>query len=267
MTVCAACGAWFTWPQPTPEMLVAHYAQHTAGMPDDLRQYRVNTRQTEWYELLARKLAKAARVSGRTVSTVADIGAGGLELTTSLAREFPAARVDAWDLFADGFNPALPPEIADRISLHKLDLNRASEADIPPHSYDLVACVAVIEHVIEPIALLRLLARITAPGGFAYVVGPRVDSWFRRLMRTSWPYYCPDEHLTLPTITSVRRAVTIAGGGAFEVHRTNVHYSSRYLLRFLHFPKALAAAFDVLVPVPAGAFDLRWWPGDEASSE
>ena len=255
MTVCASCGAWFVWPPPTAASMREHYDQNTAGMPGELRQWRIDTSQEKWYQHLARRIARKA---GGDMTAVVDVGAGGLELTVNLAQEFQRARVEGWDLFADGFDGAVPSDASGRISCRRVDLNRLDEESVPQGSCDVVACVAVIEHVLDPLALLRFLRSITAPGGFAYVVGPEVTSTAHRLMRKFWPYYCPDEHLTLPSLASIEKAVAIAGGGAFQLRRVKVHYSLKYLMRFLHIPIPVPAWMDFLLPIPAGAFELVW---------
>jgi SAM-dependent methyltransferase len=254
MTACADCGAWFTWPRPTAAAMLEHYDRNSAGMPGELREWRTDTSQSKWYEVLARRMKRTARGE---VRTIVDVGAGGLELTVALAREFRQARVEAWDLFADGLDRAIPPDVANRITLRRVDLNQL-EAATAAGSFDIVACVAVIEHVIDPLALLRFVRSITATGGFASVVGPEVKSVAHRLFGKSWPYYCPDEHLTLPSLASIERAVALAGGGENRVRRVSVHYSLRYLLRFLRVPVPLPDALDLLLPFPAGAFDLTW---------
>jgi len=215
-------------------------------MPSQLREWRTGTSQSGWYDVLARRIANRG-----PAKTIADIGAGGLELSASLSR-VTAANIEAWDLFAAG----IPTDLPDRVTAHRVDLNALQPS---AKQFDVVACVAVIEHVIAPLDLLRFLRSITAPGGFAYVVGPEVTSLAHKLMRKSWPYYCPDEHLTLPSLESMRRAVAIAGGGRFELRRTNVYYSLKYLLRFLRVPIPVPARVDLLLPVPAGAFELYWW--------
>src|SRR2546427_62761 len=84
------------------------------------------------------------------------------------------------------------------------------------------ACLAVIEHVLDPIALLHLLRSLIAPGGFAYVVAPEASSLAHRILRSRWPYYHPDEHVNLPTLQSIERAVTPLGGRR-QLRRTNMH--------------------------------------------
>src|SRR5687767_5520138 len=119
MTACGSCKAWFVWPLPTPAEMLAHYGANTAGMPANLRELREGTSQARWYAHLARTMPRRAN----NVRTIVDVGAGGLELTTSLARQFPAARVEAWDLFADGVDRTLPSDVAERVSLRRVDLN------------------------------------------------------------------------------------------------------------------------------------------------
>jgi SAM-dependent methyltransferase len=251
MTICASCRAWFVWPPPTAAAVLEHYGQNVHGMPAGLRAWRSDTIQAKAYERIARRIAHLA--ASKKVKTIVDVGAGALELTVSLAREFPGARVEAWDLFADGLDRPIPVDVADRVLLRPIDLNQLDETS-PRDIFDVVACVAVIEHVLDPIALLRLLRSIIAPGGFAYVVAPEVTSFLHRLLRSRWPYYHPDEHVTLPSLESIQRAVSLLGGPS-QLRRTNMHYSLKYVLRYLHLPLPVP---DILLSIPAGAFELVW---------
>jgi SAM-dependent methyltransferase len=261
MTSCRTCAAWFVWPRPSPEQMAEYYAAGDRGMPRELREWREGTSQQGWYDHLAKAIRRRAE---REVTSVVDVGAGGLELTLALTRSFPAAKIEAWDLFADEDLSSVPSSLgaaAGSIAVHRIDLNRLEGAPAPERQFDVVACVAVIEHVLDPLALLRFLRSLTAPGGIAYVVGPDAGSLARRLLGRRWPYYAPDEHLTIPTLDSMRRAVSIAGGGPCAIRRVAVHYSLRYLLRFLRVPLPIPASADLLLPVPAGAFELVWQKG------
>lgn len=234
-----------------------HYAKGERGLPAQLRALREGTAQDASYMRIARKLR---RIAGPDVRSAVDVGAGGLELTHALTRVWPEAQVEAWDLFADMEPPPSGPKTSTRLTLRTIDLNRIDPAPVPERMFDLVACVAVIEHVIDPLSLLRLLRSITAPGGVAYVAGPDAGSIARRLLGARWPYYFPDEHLTIPTFDSMRKAIAIAGGGEFEIRRFNVPYSLRYLLRFLRVPLPLPQLADAIVSIPTGAFELIWRP-------
>lgn len=257
MARCASCGAWAVWPPPTREQVAAHYAGNDRGMPQTLRQWREGTSQQGWYESLAATMKRLA--AGSDVRSVADIGAGGLELTRALANVFPAAQIEAWDLFADdGAERSYP----DRVTLRSVDLNQPDQIDTG-RRFDVVACVAVLEHVLDPLALLRLVQSVTAPGGLAFVVAPDVGAIAHRLLGRHWPYYCVDEHLTLPSLTSIRRALDLLRretgvDGELTLRRVSVRYSLQYLLRFLRIPLPLPRIADLLVPVPSGALELVW---------
>src|SRR6478672_6237437 len=88
MTICASCGAWFVWPAPAAAEVLEHYSANVQGMPAGLREWRIGTSQAHWYGLLAKKIARKAN---HRATRIADVGAGALELTTSLAAEFPNA--------------------------------------------------------------------------------------------------------------------------------------------------------------------------------
>lgn len=232
------------------------YASISAGMPSRLRDYRQGTSQEGWYRYLARRIAREASRSGTDVRAIADVGAGALELTVSMARQFPHARVHAFDLFADGAPQELPSDVSTRVSTHVVDLNDAAAAAVPQR-FDVVACVAVLEHVVDPAALLRFIDSMIAPGGFAFVVAPDVTSPAHAILRSRWPYYEPADHLTLPSPAGIERAITFAAR-PYALRRVSVRYSLKYLLRYLRMPVPLPRALDALLPVPSGALELIW---------
>lgn len=55
--------------------------------------------------------------------------------------------------------------------------------------FDLVTCLDVIEHVRDPVGLLRHLRDQLAPGGLAVVSTPDVESWPRRLLGRRWWHF------------------------------------------------------------------------------
>ena len=189
--------------------------------------------------------------------SIVDIGAGGLELTRALASEFPDARIEAWDLFPDSLHET--QNQGARITRRSIDLNEDDDVTGARGTFDIVACVAVLEHVIEPLALLRRVQSLLAPGGLALVIAPEAGSIGHRILGAHWPYYCPDEHLTLPTLASIERALALLDGdGTFSISRVNVSYSLQYVLRYLRLPIRVPAFADIVLPVPAGAFELVW---------
>jgi SAM-dependent methyltransferase len=224
-------------------------------MPEELRASRNGTRQDHAYDAVAARIAEAARDT--RVTRIVDVGAGDFELTRALARLFPAAAIEAWDLFADKPDVTVPHDLPSRVRARRVDLNHLDGFEHDGTRFDVVACFAVIEHVLDPAGLLRFLRSLAAPGGLVYVAGPEVTSAAHRLLGRRWPYYCPDDHLTLPSLRSMECALRGAGG-RYELRRMNVHYSLKYLLRYLNLPAPVPRALDFLLPLPTGAFELVW---------
>jgi SAM-dependent methyltransferase len=242
--------------------MVAYYAEHTAGgIETELRQSRTASAQTRAYSWLSRRIARAWKHHNRgdrDPGSIADVGAGALELTEALHQQYPDARLTAIDF---SFDTVPRGELSRSITLQEVDLNRLEEGDpLGISTYDLVVCVAVMEHVLYPAKLWRYLRRSTREGGMICVMLPDVDSLTHRISGRRWPYYCPDMHLTLPTKKSLRRMAEQSGGGKGQVRIRSFmpRYSLQYLLRYIGISIRLPRSLDFLVPIPAGAVDLIW---------
>ncbi len=75
---------------------------------------------------------------------------------------------------------------------------RAEDVELPEGSFDLVILNQLIEHVREPAALLRSIARWLRPGGHVFVETPNIDSVDARLFRRRyWGGYHLPRHFHL----------------------------------------------------------------------
>lgn len=74
--------------------------------------------------------------------------------------------------------------------------------------FDVVVLNHVLEHVQHPVAFLREVRRLLAPGGFAHIAVPNIACWESRL--SGWTSYEP-YHLSYFDRQTLARAVAAAG--------------------------------------------------------
>ncbi|MBZ5609039.1 MAG: class I SAM-dependent methyltransferase [Acidobacteriia bacterium] len=140
---------------------------------------------------------------------------------------------------------------------------RSRIEDFPAdRSFDLILLLNLIEHVEDPISVLRKAGSMLAPQGRMLVKTPNFDSLDARLFRhRSWGgYHCP-RHWTLFTAQSFERAASAAG---LRVNRISYTQGAPFwaisifeLLRKAGWVKASAdapAPFHPLIPVLQGVF-------------
>jgi len=71
------------------------------------------------------------------------------------------------------------------------------EAKYPNEHFDTITMNHVIEHVLDPISLLKECRRILRPGGKLIVITPNIDSLGQRIFREAWLHWDPPRHLFL----------------------------------------------------------------------
>lgn len=118
--------------------------------------------------------------------------------------------------------------------------------------FDVVTLDQVIEHSLDPVALLRGVARVLKPGGTAFVTTPNASSPMARLMGRYWLHWHAPYHLQFFSAQSMRLAAEEAG---LVMERRRTTTSSEWL----HYQWLHLFAF----PRP-GRRSAFWSPGVEA---
>ncbi len=81
----------------------------------------------------------------------------------------------------------------------------------PSNYFDAITMSHLIEHVYNPVQLLRECYRILKPGGSIVMVTPNGESWEHSIFKDNWRGLEPPRHLHIFTVQSLRCLVEKAG--------------------------------------------------------
>ncbi len=120
-----------------------------------------------------------ARLVGLPPARVADVACGSGWSSVALARSYPRARVDGFDLDAavveEARRNARDAGVAGRVAFHGKD---AADPGLP-EGYDLVLCFEALHDLPRPVEALAAMRRLAGPKGAVIVVDEKVGDAFR----------------------------------------------------------------------------------------
>lgn len=136
-------------------------------------------------------------------------------------------------------------------------------ASLPPASFDAVAMWDVLEHVPDPVGLLRQAASLLDRNGLLLLDVPDIASLPARLLGRRWPLLLP-EHLNYFTRASLLRAAESAGLRHVWYGRRRAAFTLRYVLRRLsqHHIPGTAALGRACADTRAGNLILPMYMGE-----
>jgi 2-polyprenyl-3-methyl-5-hydroxy-6-metoxy-1,4-benzoquinol methylase len=188
---CVACG--FVWVSPRLEdaELQALYDSERYWRSDSPRtvgygDYRGDARL--YLRTFRRRLDRALR-GGPHGGRALDVGCGaGYCLEVLAERGFDAYGVEVSETIAR--------EAKARVGAGRVHAGTLETSPHSPESFDLVTMWDVVEHVVDPRALLERTRRLLRPDGLLVLETQNVDSLFARLLGRRWHHYKHDEHLS-----------------------------------------------------------------------
>ncbi len=90
-------------------------------------------------------------------------------------------------------------------------LGDLASAELAPGSFDVVRAWHVLEHVADPVGLLKVMARLVRPDGVVILGVPDFGSASRRLLGAKWGGLQPQFHLHHFERRTLRKALETAG--------------------------------------------------------
>lgn len=221
MRRCVACG--FVWVSPRledAELLSLYnserywrsespgavgYGDYRADAPLYLRTFR-------------RRLERALR-DGPREGRALDVGCGAGYCLEVLAER-------GFDVYGVEVSETIAREAMARVGAERIHVGTLETSPHGPGSFDLVTMWDVVEHVVDPRALLERARRVLRPDGLLVLETQNVDSLFARLLGRRWHHYKHDEHLSHFSPASLSRLLQETG---LRVDAVTPRFAGKYV--------------------------------------
>jgi SAM-dependent methyltransferase len=196
---CGQCLTAYVWPMPTDEYLAKFYSEYHEGGVDD-GNYACEDKMRRKHPV---QLDLVTRIMGRKPDKLLDLGCGkGFFLEECVKRGISCRGIELSDTAIDYARNTLKLDaICGAIHDHVHDIGR----------FDAVVMWGVIEHVRDPVAVLRDAYKVLEPGGYMFVDTGIGNDWLDRLMPGVNQWYDPPQHLFVFSALGLKRCLQEAG--------------------------------------------------------
>jgi 2-polyprenyl-3-methyl-5-hydroxy-6-metoxy-1,4-benzoquinol methylase len=203
---CSACGLVSTYPYPSEAKILEHY---TKGF-DEGNYYRLRTWSAQYmriYKGMAVFLKQSMAAYGLALegAKVLDIGC----FTGDFIEVLDGESAEAYGIELQ----SRAVEIANERFPGRVYQTDVFDRTLPTSQFDVISMLGLIEHVTEPVNLLRRVTDILKPGGVLLIQTPNSGSLLASMMRQFWPPYAPIEHIHLFSRHSLETALLQLGIG------------------------------------------------------
>jgi SAM-dependent methyltransferase len=185
---CVQCGLLRQDPRPTRETISFYYPLEYEPFAID-KEHSCLRRWERRYGMFKRRRAIERRCSG---GRLLDVGCATGDFLYEMARS------GRWEV--EGVEPNA--EAARYGQEHfglTIHVGELKTVDLPAKAYDVITMWDVFEHLHDPMANLRIIARLLKPGGWFVFSIPNVESWERWLFGKHWRGWELPRHLYFPT--------------------------------------------------------------------
>ncbi|MDV7102859.1 bifunctional 2-polyprenyl-6-hydroxyphenol methylase/3-demethylubiquinol 3-O-methyltransferase UbiG [Vibrio sp. TH_r3] len=106
------------------------------------------------------------KANGLFDKTVLDVGCGGGILSESMAKQ--GAKVTGLDMGKEPLEVARLHALETQTTLNYIQSTIEDHAEQNPHSYDVITCMEMLEHVPDPLSVIRSCEKLVKPGGHVF---------------------------------------------------------------------------------------------------
>lgn len=238
---CTSCGLMRTNPRPTPQTIGMYY-------PADYGPYLGTVvADSGGRGRKASLVALGKRLFDTKAHAIPALKPGRmLELGCASGSYLHAMAGQGWQVEGIEFSPDAAASA--RKLGYRVDTGAVEEIDKEPAQFDLITGWMVLEHLHQPLAVLKKLRQWVKPGGSLAISVPNAGSAEFRLFGANWYALQLPTHLYHYDPQSIRKLMAAAGWRVTAIHHhrtlSNAIASSGYWLREKGMGKAAQALID-----------------------
>jgi len=157
------------------------------------------------------------------IGRVLDVGSGDGAFVHHMASH-------GWDAVGLDFSPAAGELAARRGLRGRFLMGSLADHDLPSGSFDAVTLWQVLEHIGDPVSMLRRAHALLRPGGLLIASVPNIEGLSAVLTRERWWGLDVPRHLVHYTPSTLRRVVNESGLRVLDVRHFSLQYDPYALL-------------------------------------
>jgi 2-polyprenyl-3-methyl-5-hydroxy-6-metoxy-1,4-benzoquinol methylase len=138
----------------------------------------------------------------RKTNRLLDLGCGAGSL-------LEAARAHGWD--AQGIDVSISSVNHVRELGFEVFHGELTQAQLMSEQFDVIAAVEILEHLFDPVKVVKEAYRLLRPGGLLWLTTPHGRGLPARVLGLDWRVVSPPEHLQLFSVTGLKTLLERAG--------------------------------------------------------
>ncbi len=218
---CSSCGLGWVTPRLGEDGLAEIYVDDSywrSGSPKTLGYHDYRADEPLYLETFRRRLGFVL-AHGPQGGRALDIGcAAGFCMQALRERGFEAHGVEVSETIAR--------HASEHFGFATVHVGTLQSASFAERSFDLITLWDVVEHVVDPRALLVQARELLAPGGLLVLETQNIDSAFARLLGSRWHHYKHAEHIYHFTPSTISELLQSAG---LEVQTSTPRFGGKYV--------------------------------------